>query len=61
MMKEIQAPHKIILRARIKKCGGSAWSVVTTGRYLLTVDFAEVGGLLAFVGNGEVGVVEFAE
>ncbi len=26
-----------------------------------SVDFAEVGGLFAFVGNGEVGVVEFAE
>ena len=45
MMKEIQPPHKIILRARIKKCGGSAWAVVTTGRYLLTVDFAEVDAL----------------
>ena len=26
-----------------------------------SVDFAEVGGLFAFVGDGEVGVVEFAE
>ena len=40
-MKEIQDPHKIILLAPIKKCGGSAWSVVIVGRHLLTIGFLE--------------------
>lgn len=40
-MKEIYVTHKIILRALIKRCGGSALSVAMTDRYLLRADFVE--------------------
>lgn len=44
-MKEMQEPHKSVLRVPIKKCGGSALPVATTGRHLLTADFLEAAAL----------------